>query len=127
MDDFNTDISNEETDNILLPVCHHILHDPAHYERLISILDNIENDIRSAAIAAFFHNQPSIIEVYRENSSPNDDYISPMAAIIRKIVSDKKIMKWCRGAGIAPWNGYASTTDFISINILSQQSIFIIF
>ena len=120
---FTREILDEEVENILLPVYHQVLHDPAHYERLISILDNAGDDVESAAGAAVLVSMPSIIENHREESSPNEDYMFPMASIIRKIVSDKKIMKWCRDAYRAVKIGYASTARSSCITIKKQQDI----
>lgn len=91
-DDSDFDISDEIVENVLLPVYHQVLHDPAQYDRLMSILDNVENDIQSAAGATLLLYLPSHIRALRGKSSPNEDYIVPMASITRKIVSDRKIM-----------------------------------
>jgi len=45
----------------MLPLYHQVLHEPAHYERFIAILENAENDTKSAASAAFLLGWPFML------------------------------------------------------------------
>ena len=72
------------------------LHDHAHYERLISILENMEKEnIKSASSVAVPIQVPFFLEQSDIRLS-EDGYAFPMAAVIQKIASNEKMMKWCR-------------------------------